>query len=335
MKRAALLLATAVALALLPALGCAQPSGWTAAEKQHTKAFLNLFKSSIPDLGRLWTADDMCSWPYISCTDGFAAFDVPMGECSLSGTLPNMLATIDGTQVRVGSIKLNGCTGITGTLPDSWGSLPQLTTIVFLGTKFEGTLPASWSRMTGLSYVSILCYTVTGTLPPSWGKLGNLEVLDLSGNEIYGTLPVEWNTMNSLQSLSILDNRLTGSLPSWTMTSIKEIQLSGNGMRGTLANSWSQMTALQSVKLDNKFSGCVPASWSIHSVLSTALPAGSPAAAANCATANAPTDDMINGIPYDVYTGGGNGCRSGRGHVLVESAAVLVAVLVVAAGIAI
>ncbi|GET93951.1 hypothetical protein, unknown function [Leishmania tarentolae] len=172
---------------------------------------------------------------------------------------------VDYSMVKLEQIIIVGQhSGITGTLPSSWGKLGEVRVINLGYTGIVGTLPAAWSSMSSLKSLLLGFTRVSGTLPAEWSAMRAVEEIVLSTTEITGTLPEAWSVMPSLRRLHLQRCNLNGSFP----------------------ESWARMPSLERVSLHkNNFCGCVPERWVRSATLLVSVDAKH--WAANCATADA------------------------------------------------
>ncbi|KAK9812494.1 hypothetical protein WJX73_004290 [Symbiochloris irregularis] len=115
-----------------------------------------------------------------------------------------------------------------GPLPEEWGSqLPSMATLFLDGCKLTGTLPEAWSGMTQMSQMTLNNNSFEGSLAVSWGSNGswfNMSRLELQHNMLTGTIPQEWGDMaegthmpswSAMAELRLEWNRLSRSIPDW------------------------------------------------------------------------------------------------------------------------
>ena len=108
---------------------------------------------------------------------------------------------------------------LTGSLPSSLFSLPQLDTLILSSNCITGTLPSSICSSQNLSSlildgIGASCgkgrhISFHGTIPTCLFSMPYLSTLHLVGNGLTGTLP-ELSANSSLTTLSLTSNRLTG-----------------------------------------------------------------------------------------------------------------------------
>jgi len=159
----------------------------------------------------------------------------------------------------------NAGNGLTGTLPDIFD---QLTEVTFLELSHNraigGEIPVSIGQMAELTYLDLGANLFTGSIPPELGGLTNLTTLSLGFNQLSGEIPSELGQLNSLQSFSAGSNQLEGSIPSslGNMLSLRALNLDGNDLSGVLPTSLGNLTSLTVLGLSrNNFSGEIPSSY--------------------------------------------------------------------------
>lgn len=137
-----------------------------------------------------WNASgDPCgdSWSGIKCdSEGFVYF-IDLGE-HLLGQTPTVNLTVFEPLVtfsHLTTLDLRKC-GLTGTLPELWGSFSQVTTIHLSYNDLTGTIPSVWSNLTTLRTLDLANNRITGTLPPSLASLPYLYNVVLNENAFIG-----------------------------------------------------------------------------------------------------------------------------------------------------
>ncbi|KAK3816712.1 MAG: hypothetical protein J3R72DRAFT_46995 [Linnemannia gamsii] len=89
--------------------------------------------------------------------------------------------------------------------------------IYLAGQGLSGTLPESLGTLTALRYLLLYYNNLSGPIPSSLAYLP-LLILDLSHNRLSGSLPSSAPGWLSLGTLNLEQNFLTGSLPDWVTT---------------------------------------------------------------------------------------------------------------------
>ncbi len=133
-----------------------------------------------------------------------------------------------------------------GSLPDVFEDLPELTTLNIYAPGMTGTLPASLEYCTKLREITITG-SLNGTFPEVVRNLENLESLSISPFS-----PAEEKTEACC---------LTGPLPSWIgeLQSLRRLYLSGNLLSGELPANLGDLTHLEQLFLnENAFTGGIP-----------------------------------------------------------------------------
>lgn len=121
---------------------------------------------------------------------------------------------LDPTGQTVTGLYLVGL-GLNGTLPDVWGSLPDLQILRLYDNALEGSLPEGLGRCWALYILDLHGNRFTGGIPPQWGGMRSMGTMDLSHNQLGGPLnEVPLRSMPHPWSLDIRDNNYWGTIPS-------------------------------------------------------------------------------------------------------------------------
>ncbi|KAJ3116425.1 hypothetical protein HDU96_009682 [Phlyctochytrium bullatum] len=172
-------------------------------------------------------------------------------ENLLTGELP---AAYPPTLTMFGA----GKNQLTGTIPNSFSSLPELTDLSLPGNSFTGSLPTSLPR--SLEFLDLSNNSLTGGIPTSYMALPNLKRLDLKSNKLSGSLPMTlpetlevldvsgnenlsgafvtaYSTAPNLLTLSLRSTNLTGVLPATLPQRLRYFDVSLTSMTGTLSQT--------------------------------------------------------------------------------------------------
>ncbi|KAF9353046.1 hypothetical protein BGX26_009186 [Mortierella sp. AD094] len=93
----------------------------------------------------------------------------------------------------------------------------QIIYIYLAGQGLSGTLPESLGSLSGLQYLLLYYNNLSGSIPSSLSKLP-LLILDLSHNRLSGSLPSSAAGWTNLGTLNLQQNALTGPVPDWVTT---------------------------------------------------------------------------------------------------------------------
>jgi hypothetical protein len=119
-----------------------------------------------------------------------AASGIPTDYCTF---LQQCCGTpcINGVLVEL-QLHLNN---LTGTIPESIGSLTSLTALLLAANNLIGTIPYSFGSLTSLQalYIQGAPLALTGTLPSSMSQLTRITTLYLHGSGICGYNPIPFN----------------------------------------------------------------------------------------------------------------------------------------------
>ncbi|WP_278010779.1 leucine-rich repeat domain-containing protein [Flavobacterium gyeonganense] len=132
---------------------------------------------------------------------------------------------------HITGINLNNTSGISGTIPASFGNLKYLKTLSLYGGSYGKDL-----NTTDLSVFS---------------GLEELETLDLRYCKLKGNIPASWNKLKKLKTLYLSENAITGFSPEFgELTSLVTVDLSGNQIQ-ILIKEVENLAALTSLNLAN------------------------------------------------------------------------------------
>ncbi|KAF8117635.1 hypothetical protein N665_0009s0150 [Sinapis alba] len=111
------------------------------------------------------------------------------------------------------SLEFRSNPGLIGELPETFGSLTNLKSLVVLENGFNGKLPTSLCSLSSLKRLVLAGNLFTGTIPDCFNGFKDLLILDLSRNSFSGTLPLSIGEMVSLLKLDLSNNQIEGKLP--------------------------------------------------------------------------------------------------------------------------
>ncbi|XP_051189941.2 brassinosteroid LRR receptor kinase BRI1-like [Lolium perenne] len=151
-----------------------------------------------------------------------------------------------------------------GSLPDTMGSLAELTTLELNSNALTGVILPSFCPSTGTSKLEVLHLQnnyLTGGIPPSISNCASLQSLDLALNYINGSIPTSLGDLSLLRDIILWENQLHGEIPA-SLASTRGLQhliLDYNGLTGGIPPELVNCHDLIWLSLgSNKLSGPVP-----------------------------------------------------------------------------
>ncbi|BBH04075.1 RNI-like superfamily protein [Prunus dulcis] len=167
----------------------------------------------------------------------------------LIGTVPNTFGYLRNLQSLV--LLENG---LGGNLPEEIGTLVNLRRLVLAGNQFSGKIPESFGGLSKLLILDASRNKLSGSLPFTFGSLTSLLKLDLSNNMLEGKLPREIGRLKNLTLLDLGSNKISGGLAQSLeeLVSVKEMVISNNPMGGGLKSiEWQNLQSLEILDLSN------------------------------------------------------------------------------------
>lgn len=150
---------------------------------------------------------DVCFWFGITCSQQEIT-GISIDTNNLVGRLPDELSVLG----QLVDIDFDGNRFISGSIPNSFGTLDNLETLDLDNNILTGTIPNSIFDASLLKALDLDTNNLSGSLSPRFGELTDLQILFLDQNGLAGTLPPEMGSMNQLRFLTLDDNNLSGSL---------------------------------------------------------------------------------------------------------------------------
>ncbi|KAL1564905.1 Piriformospora indica-insensitive protein 2 [Salvia divinorum] len=177
----------------------------------------------------------------------------------LTGTVPEIFGGLRNLQSLV--ITENG---LMGKLPESIGNLVELRRLNLAGNSFTGRVPGSIGGLNRLLILDVSGNLLSGTLPVTLGGLTALLKLDLNGNQLEGEIPKEIRNLKNLSLLDLSDNRFSGGLGETIqgLNSLQELVLSNNPIGGDIMSiGWQNLRCITALELSNmSLTGGIPES---------------------------------------------------------------------------
>lgn len=179
-----------------------------------------------------------------------------ISSCHFSGPLPDLPPSM------VTFVASNS--GLTGTLPSSWGNCTNLDTLMVGGCALAGEVPESFRGMASMRFFSLAGCGISGPFP-SWipEVMPDVEVVSLIGNQFTGLVGAGFAQLDRLKHLDVSMNRkLSGTIPPFSSrsTSLEFFSARGCGVTGKLDGNLSQAPALSTLCIESNLLSC-PINW--------------------------------------------------------------------------
>ncbi len=197
------------------------------------------------------TSTDPCNWHGVICAND-SVYELELSANNLTGTLPDSIGSLHAMKIlRLSSNQL------TGTIPASIGSLSNLEVLYINDNELTGTIPPEIGALSNLEVLYLYGNQLNGPIPREIGDLGNLAVLDLSDNAIDGNIPDTVGDMDSLFQLFLNDNFLSGNIPAniGNLPSLEILDLSSNILTGKIPDTFSNPDLILFNASNNQLSG--------------------------------------------------------------------------------
>ncbi|WMV60167.1 hypothetical protein MTR67_053552 [Solanum verrucosum] len=154
-------------------------------------------------------------------------------------------------------------TGISGSIPDSIGTLKSLNILSLHRCQFSGSIPDSIGNLTQITELILSFNHFTGHIPSTISKLKHLTCLDLSSNSFSGEILDVFSNLQKLSYLDLSSNSFSGEIPD-VFSNLQELyylDLSSNSFSGEIPDVFSNLQELRYLRLsENSFIGPFPAS---------------------------------------------------------------------------
>ncbi|KAG5569497.1 hypothetical protein H5410_059263 [Solanum commersonii] len=154
-------------------------------------------------------------------------------------------------------------TGISGSIPDSIGTLKSLNILILRRCQLSGSIPESIDNLTQITRLDLSFNHFTGHIPSTISKWKHLTCLDLSDNSFSGEIPDVFSNLQELRTLYLDHNNFIGPFPAsiLNLTHLEYLGMSSNSLSGPLPSNPSMLQKLFQLDLScNSLNGTIP-SW--------------------------------------------------------------------------
>ncbi len=150
---------------------------------------------------------------------------------------------------------------LSGFIPPSITTLPELERFNIVGNTFEGAIPDYLGNFIKLKTLRLSLNRFSGQIPNSLGNLKDLDYLEIDNCRLTGTIPESFGNFVKITMLELDRNQLSGAIPTSleNLVALKSLYLFGNQFSGTLPAGLANLPNLQIVEVqDNQLIGAVP-----------------------------------------------------------------------------
>ncbi|PHT62202.1 putative leucine-rich repeat receptor-like protein kinase [Capsicum annuum] len=223
-------------------------------------------KEEWENLPPSWDGSDPCGdpWEGIDCNDNSRVISIKLSSMNLKGELSGDIEGLSELQI----LDLSYNKGLTGSLPQSIGSLKSLSILILVGCGFSGLIPDTIGSLSQLNFLALNINNFIGPIPASVGNLSKLSWLDLADNRLSGPLPISHGSTPGLDMLvhakhfHLGRNQFSGEIPDQLFSSnmtLKHLLLEQNKLTGKIPPTLGLVQTLEVVRLDrNSLDGSIP-----------------------------------------------------------------------------
>jgi len=200
--------------------------------------------------------NEPCGWYGVLCSGHVTNLYLSVNQ--LSGTIPDSLGSLS----NLVSLELSH-NQLSGPIPDSLGSLSNLESLELSNNQLSGPIPDSLGSLSNLERLWLNSNQLSGPIPDSLGSLSNLMLLYLHSNQLGGTIPDSLGNLSSLTSLILGHNQLSASIPEslGNLSSLTYLSLGRNQLSASIPESLGNLSNLTYLRLNNnQLSASIPES---------------------------------------------------------------------------
>ena len=153
-----------------------------------------------------------CRWAGVYCANGAACPDSPVVQLgwnsleNLVGTLPSWNSNSgQGALPKLQVLALSSNPGLSGALPEAYGTMSQMTSLLLYNNSLEGSLPSTYGKLVQMADLELPMNHLDGTLPEAWGSMTKITTLLLYNNYLNVTVvPKSWDKMKKITQLKLI-----------------------------------------------------------------------------------------------------------------------------------
>ncbi|XP_049387255.1 receptor-like protein 7, partial [Solanum stenotomum] len=179
--------------------------------------------------------------------------ELDISYTGISGSIPDSIGTLKSLNI----LSLQQCQ-FSGSIPDSIGNLTQIMRLDLSYNHFTGHIPSTISNLQELRYLYLSHNSFSGEIPDVFSNLQELHILYLDHNNFIGPFPASILNLTRLEYLDMSSNSLSGPLPSnpSMLQNLTYVDLSYNSLNGTIPSWVFSLPLLPSLSLQhNRFRG--------------------------------------------------------------------------------
>ncbi|KAL6281530.1 hypothetical protein ACE6H2_018411 [Prunus campanulata] len=236
------------------------PCGWTPIQGVYCDLYNDFWYVSVINIGPLYDNS-------LRCTTNIPEFShhlfklkhlkvLSFFSCFLSPSQnPITISTSNWEKLAnsLESLEFRSNSGLIGTVPNTFGYLRNLQSLVLLENGLGGNLPEEIGTLVNLRRLVLAGNQFSGKIPESFGGLSKLLILDASGNKLSGSLPFTFGSLTSLLKLDLSNNMLEGKLPReiGRLKNLTLLDLGSNKISGGLAQSLEELVSVKEMVISN------------------------------------------------------------------------------------
>ncbi|KAG6543950.1 hypothetical protein Mapa_014791 [Marchantia paleacea] len=144
----------------------------------------------------------------------------------------------------------------TGSIPDSFKNLRNLTSLVLANNRLNGSLGSWFGDLHSLEQLDLDSNSIEGPIPPEFGSLLNFTLIILSNNDLTGEIPDSLGNLTKLLRLSLDNNYFSGNVPAniFSLPELVILNLDNNCLNGTTPPTLNTSGTMESTYSGNCFS---------------------------------------------------------------------------------